>query len=185
MNNMNDNSVVFQNNEEESTRLLSQRTELLLKTYRKQKEKETVESLQPRIKVNEVLSSIAFIYERIRNVIAYKGEHLLRRNAIERILRRLLWRRESNPTMLSNTLIRELIWARYLENDTLPQGKIDEVSKIISKYLKLFGQRSDRQWRKWLLEIASCEIEETIVPSLFYIEAYTQAMYSWFQEHFD
>ncbi|EKD63982.1 MAG: hypothetical protein ACD_51C00113G0002, partial [uncultured bacterium] len=46
---------------------------------------------EPAIRVSEVLGTIAHIYERIRNIVEYKGEHVLRRNAIERILRRLLW----------------------------------------------------------------------------------------------
>ena len=88
------------------------------------------------IKVSDVLGSIAHLYEKIRNVVEYKGEHVLRRNAIERILKRLLWERSHHDTdHLSQVLIRELIWARYLPNDTVPKTKIKDISKVIKKYL--------------------------------------------------
>src|SRR3989344_7526426 len=45
----------------------------------------------PTIHVGEVLGSVSFLYEKARNAIDYKGEHLLRRNAIERILKRNYW----------------------------------------------------------------------------------------------
>jgi hypothetical protein len=43
------------------------------------------------IKVGTSLSFVVYLYEQVRNVIDNKSDHLLRRNAIERILRRLLW----------------------------------------------------------------------------------------------
>ena len=39
----------------------------------------------PKFKVGEALSSVASFYERLRYAVDYKKEHLLRRNAIERI----------------------------------------------------------------------------------------------------
>ena len=47
------------------------------------------EHIDGNIKVSEVFGGIARLYERLRTTVEYKGEHLLRRNAIERIIRRL------------------------------------------------------------------------------------------------
>ena len=56
----------------------------------RQLHKSALSQEQTTFKVNEVLGSLAHLYERIRNVVDYKGEHVLRRNAIERIIKRLL-----------------------------------------------------------------------------------------------
>ncbi len=167
--------------------------EELFTAYKEQAAKEAARAPEPTIRVSEVLGSIAFIYERIRNVIDYKGEHLLRRNAIERIIKRHLRERPSaEPQKLALSLIRELIWARYLKNDTIPKSKAIEVGKILSKYSYLLnrvvgkgnGSKYANEWREWLLGVASCEIEEALAPSLFYIDAYVRAMFRWFKNNF-
>ena len=50
---------------------------------------------EPTVQVSEVLGGLARLYERIRTTVEYKGEHVLRRNAIERILKRLVWQEKS------------------------------------------------------------------------------------------
>src|SRR3989344_4916078 len=92
------------------------------------------------LKVSEVLGGLARLYERIRTTVEYKGEHVLRRNAIERILKRLIWEKgnlisDANVDKLSENLIKELIWARYLKNDSIAKVKISQVSRAINKYL--------------------------------------------------
>lgn len=141
------------------------------------------------LKVSDVLGNIAFLYERIRNVIEYKGEHVLRRNAIERILKRLLWENPAHDSdRIAHTLLRELIWARYFPNDTLPKHAIKEISKIINKYLYLLGlllkqkNQPQNQLKEWIWGVASCEIEESIDPSQR--EPYVTIMYHWFRAHF-
>ncbi|KPJ70985.1 hypothetical protein AMJ51_00375 [Microgenomates bacterium DG_75] len=198
---MNKKQTLYQGKKRKTPSLkFSQRSPLsraandLLSTYEKQYEKASISSTQPRIRVGQVLGSVAFTYEKIRNVFDYKGEHLLRRNAIQRILRRLIWERgNTDPPALANSLTRELIWARYFENETIPQNKVDEIAKIIAKYLELLNlvtkkekrNKKNNDWRDWVLGIASCEIEECLVPELFTIEAYSQAMFFWFKENFD
>ena len=87
-----------------------------------------------RIKVDSFASKIAFIYEKIRNAIDYKEEHLLRKNAIDRVL----WRRlnlKFSTDNIGNSLIKELIRAGYLENNLIPASKSEEVESIINKYI--------------------------------------------------
>lgn len=196
---MENNKTIFSSEEKPSPVVskgeLSLAVVELLGAYKEQAAKEAAKAPEPTIRVSEVLGSVAFIYERIRNVIDYKGEHLLRRNAIERVIKRRLWEKPTIETKkLANSLIRELIWARYLKNDTIPKSKADEVGQILSKYLTLLnrivgrgrgGSKFANEWRDWILGIASCEIEETLAPSLFYISAYVRAMYRWFRVNFD
>lgn len=142
------------------------------------------------IRVSEVLGTIARLYERIRNTIEYKGDQVLRRNAIERILKRLLWERSSSDTeRLGQILIRELIWARYIPNDSLPKSKIGAVAKTINKYLYFLdlmsqkgGALSRDQLRTWVWGVASCEIEEIIDPNRR--EPYVELMNQWFTTHY-
>jgi len=142
------------------------------------------------IRVSEVLGNIALLYEKIRNVVEYKGEHVLRRNAIERILKRLLWEHAGHDTQrIAQILLRELIWAHYLPNDFVPKSKVNEVAKIIGKYLYFLGKLSDRgtgispqKLREWVWGIASCEIEESVEASSR--ETYVELMYEWFMTYF-
>jgi len=97
----------------------------------------------PRIKVSDLISKMAFYYEKIRNSVDYKEEYLHRKNAILRILKRqtiihdAIAFKELQSEEISIHLITELIRAGYLPNNKIPETKIEEVLKIISKYLKL------------------------------------------------
>lgn len=153
--------------------------------------REHASSSQTTVRVSDILSAVAYFYERIRNVLEYRGEHVLRRNAIERILKRLLWEHAGHDMeRVANVLLRELIWARYIPNDTLPRSKSKEVAQVINKYLYLLGalrekgtSLADSTLKSWVWGVASCEIEEVI--DLSRREPYVRLMYAWFQDHFE
>ena len=117
-----------------------------------------------RIKVDSFASKIAFIYEKIRNAIDYKEEHLLRKNAIDRVL----WRRlnlKFSTDNIGNSLIKELIRAGYLENNLIPASKSEEVESIINKYIRIIELGSIKRRTtagvkmfKWLVSICACEV---------------------------
>ncbi|BCX14625.1 MAG: hypothetical protein KatS3mg088_308 [Patescibacteria group bacterium] len=112
-------------------------------------------------------STLAVIYESARNAVEFRADHLIRQAAIERILKRRLFLNQKSKK-LSELLIKELLWARYLKPESIPSSKVDEVSKIIDKYRFLLsyvgvnGSGKD-DLAKRILEIASCEIEERLV----------------------
>jgi len=119
--------------------------------------------------VSETVSAAASVYETIRNSLEYDEEHLLRRNAIRRILKRKLGEVES--AALAADLLRELIWARYLPNKAIPESKIGTLAAILEKYHPLFaaathttkeGQRS----HDWLLDVVSTEVEYVMSPPI-------------------
>ncbi len=118
-----------------------------------------------RIKVHAAVSRFAVLYERIRNAVDYKDDHLLRRAAIQRILKRQLIL-ESDPQSVAEQLIRELIGARYLANGELPETVYAEVALLIKKYLSVESTRagSKRQFI-WLRSILAVEIEEALVDA--------------------
>lgn len=129
------------------------------------------ETNEPTISVSRTVSAAAVIYEAARNAVEFRADHLIRRTAIERILKR---RFVTNPDGkgIAESLIRELLWARYLENNQVPIKKNDEVQKIIDKYvvfrdavLKNENLKEKGLVSQWLLQVVSCEIEECLKPS--------------------
>ncbi|MDP3837044.1 MAG: hypothetical protein Q8Q67_03005 [bacterium] len=143
----------------------------------------------PRLHVSTLVSKMAFFYEKIRNAVDYEEDHLLRKNAIARILKRqiviegLLKTQDTNT--LAQHLLEELIRARYLPNNTLPENKTKEVEIILEKYLQLKNEcllhfesglglsfdkgKAKNEMRErarlvgWILSMAACEIEENLV----------------------
>lgn len=183
-----------QSNGHDMSGVFSKEIVSLLNFYQKADFWKLAEYEGPRIKVGEVLSPVALAYERLRYAVDYKKEHLVRRNAIERILRRQLrgtW--EKKPEALAEAIIRELIWARYIKNDFYPVSKVDEIGEIVAKYLKLFNlipakinqKKEISFWKDWLTSIASCEIEESLDASLLSIDALSFATESWFEKRYD
>lgn len=112
---------------------------------------------QPKVHSRETISFFAFLYERLRNFVDYQEEHLLRRRAIQRSLaRRLLFPQPAKD--MASGLIFELIGARYIPNNTIPQAKILTTAKIIGKYLDLI--KLNTSLRDLLVSLAAREIEE-------------------------
>lgn len=136
--------------------------------YQSLQRKEDVETLH----VDEVASKVAGFYEKIRGVVDWKEEHLFRKTAIERMAkRRLIFRKNSEE--IAAPLIYELIRGGHFPNDKIPESKIEEVQKIINKYVFILDNASSSVKEKlkvrfydWILEIAACEIEETLAPPL-------------------
>ena len=71
-----------------------------------------------KISVNPVVAKVASWYEKLRNAMEYREEEVMLRAATERILRRLLLL-GGNAKTTAEPLVRELIWARYLENNSV------------------------------------------------------------------
>lgn len=124
------------------------------------------------VHVSEVVSRAAFFYEKIRNAVEFKDEHLLRKNAVERILKRR-WYEVMKGERIAEELLKELIRAGYLSNNSLPESKIDEVDEILNKYhdlLKLIKESGSSskpsEVSKWLIGLAAVEIEENIITNL-------------------
>lgn len=96
-------------------------------------------------------STLAFAYEKARNAVEYRDEHLIRQAAIERILKRRLFLNQSSDK-IAILLIKELTWARYIEPEPEDIIKREKFRNIIEKY------RTSEQ----LVGLCSCEIDELI-----------------------
>jgi hypothetical protein len=77
-----------------------------------------------------------------------------------------------NPTRsVAENLIRELLWARYFDPDTLGAKDIQVTQTIINKYLFLLNlmivgrNQADRDFLyRFLIDLLTCEIEENLNP---------------------
>src|SRR5581483_10801229 len=86
-------------------------------------------SLQPKegastIHVDEVAQKVAAFYEQIRTVIEWKEEHLMRRAAIIRKLKRRFIDLSSVDASAAESLVLELIRGGYFPNDSIEESKI-------------------------------------------------------------
>lgn len=157
-------------NQNPNTITLSPLVNALLEVYEKPEPIPTL-SEQQALKVSRTVSFFAFTYEKIRNSIEYRDDHLIRRAAIERILkRRLLLNAEGKN--VAEPIIKELLWARYLKNSSISETKIPLIQKIVNKYLLLRRElvpgrpaREVKNLEQFILDCLSCEIEETLAPS--------------------
>jgi hypothetical protein len=111
-------------------------------------------------------STLAVVYEAARNAVEFRSDHLIRQAAIVRILRRRLFLGQKSEK-LAPILIKELIWARYLKDDFVAVSKIEEIEGIINKYRIVSSLTEERIIGEWLLELAGCEIEESLVFNPF------------------
>ncbi len=132
----------------------------------------------PTIHVDEVASRVSAFYERIRGIIDWREEHLLKKSAIQRILKRRIMvgadlLKNDAKESISQPLVLDLIRGGHYPNDRLPETKIGEVQAAIEKYILILkntpqaesGERA-LDFYNWLLSVAACEIEE-ILSSAF------------------
>jgi len=167
-----------------SAQKLTKPVQEYIKTYKKALELENQEySLT--IHVDEIASKIAKLYEQVRQIIDWKEEHLVRRTAIQRIMKRRLISEisgiklaELNTAEMAEHLIMELIRGGHFTNDRIPNEKIVNVNRTLDKYLyilkndgiyKNFGAMNIKrkvQFYHWIVEIAASEIEEILDPAI-------------------
>ena len=133
------------------------------------------QSLSPKegttnIHVDEVASTVAAFYERVREVVDWREDHLMRRAAIERILKRRLLLLKGGEE-IGEPLVLELIRGGHFPNDRIPESKIREVQKLINKYvfiledaLSKLNEKERIRLYNWFIGVAACEIEEVLSP---------------------
>lgn len=119
------------------------------------------------IEVSRPASSAASLYEKVRVAVDYQEEHLLRRNAILRIVKRFV-NTEMDSQAKAQTLLTELIWAQYLPNEEVPRSLIVQLTPIFEKYHKILNaveaSNVDSYYSDWVLEVCSTELEYAITP---------------------
>ncbi len=137
----------------------------LIKTF----ENEDLINNDKKISVNMLVSKVASFYEKVRTAMDYGSEETILRRAIERILKRLLVLSEDSKK-LAEDLVRELIWAGYFKDSTVPESIINNVATSINLYLKLRSQVLKKRLiqntdaNQYILQLLSCEIDIILLP---------------------
>ena len=149
---------------------LSNFTKALMQTLRSIKPRARPDDLS-QLSVSQTVSFFALVYERVRNAVEFREDHLILRASIERIIKRRL---SLNPEGKGEgeNLLRELLWARYFDNGSLGGEDIIKTQSIIDKYLFLrrqivSGREAEMQQylNQFLFDILTCELEEMLKPA--------------------
>ena len=118
---------------------LSEATKKLITQYSLTRKQGTEIPTAGTIHVDEVALRVAAFYEHIRTIVDWKEEHLMRRAAIIRKLKRKFFDLELNNFSetgnVAESLVLELIRGGHFPNDTIEESKINDVQKIINKYI--------------------------------------------------
>ncbi len=117
---------------------------------------------------------LARVYEIARNALEYRADHLVRRAAIERILRRQLVF-TADATKLARELLLELKWARYVNDADIKVLTEADLAEILEKFIRTLGDRKID--KDWVVGLASAEIEEKINPNRDYQQFTTFAFH--------
>jgi len=151
------------------TIVLSQYTQAVLDTFKTAKKRVRPDDISA-LSVSQTVSFFALVYERVRNAVEYREDHLILRASIERILRRR-FSLNSDGRGEAENLLRELLWARYFDNGVLGSEDSETVQKLINKYVLLRRQMvvgRDSELRiyldQFLMDLLTCEVEETLKP---------------------
>ena len=130
------------------------------------------------ISVNPLVAELATWYEKLRTAMDYRADEVLLRSAIERILKRRLMM-GGNGKSVAAPLIRELVWARYFPDSSIPESVVIKVEEEIDLYLQMEVEINNKQSLRsndlkqrinkglvseWILQLLSCEIEDILEP---------------------
>ncbi|PIZ62270.1 hypothetical protein COY16_04805 [Candidatus Roizmanbacteria bacterium CG_4_10_14_0_2_um_filter_39_13] len=155
---------------------LSTVTNNLLSAFHSIKQKPPTDEFT-KLSVSQTVSFLALVYEKVRNAIEYREDHLIRRAAIERILKRRL-SLNSEAKGEAENILRELMWARYFPNGSLGAQDIQEIQHILDRYINIRKQLLTGRIYKtkafladFLLQLVTAEIEEHLSPAISQQEA--------------
>ncbi len=139
-----------------------------------------IKSIKPRSKpdeyskitVSRAVSFFAILYEKVRNAIEYRDDHLVRRAAIERIAKRRLSMGSKGDGEGEN-ILKELLWARYFPADSMSETDIVSLQNIIDTYIAMRDSivpgrdgKTGKYLDDFLFDMMTCEIEEVLSQDL-------------------
>ena len=113
----------------------------------------------PYISFEQLTGRFGALYEKVRSLVDYKDYHVIRRNAIRRMLKRQLYI-ERKPNS-GGALLRELVSSGYLPNNKVPEAKAINLQNIIRKWMALEREGLSITLS---LDFASIEIEQFLFP---------------------
>lgn len=113
------------------------------------------------IESDEFAAKLAKVYEKVRRVIDWKEENLIRRSAIERILKRTLLSEISgigqsslDAEIITGPLVQEMVRSGYFSNKQISKNKIPLAKQSLAKYIYIINN-SPFSGKRYLSEITS------------------------------
>ena len=123
-----------------------------------------------KISVNILVSKVVSYYEKLRTAMDYGGEETILRRTIERTLKRMLFL-DAAPNSIAQDLVRELIWAGYFADATVPESIVIKVATSITLYLKLKNEILAKKLLpkvdiySYIVQLLSCDIDTILLPN--------------------
>lgn len=119
----------------------------------------TTEETGPFVSVEQLTGRFGVLYEKLRSLVDYKEQHVIRQSAIRRMLKRQLYI-ERKPNS-GAALLRELVSSGYLPNNKIPEAKAIDIQNIIRKWMAFEREGLSISLS---LDFASIEIERFLFP---------------------
>lgn len=123
-----------------------------------------------KITVNPVISEVASWYEKLRTAMDIREEEVILRGSIERIVKRRILLGGTGKT-IAGPLVRELIWARYFPDASVPETIVGQVEKTIDLHMRLrdtIGKKhkiSQSGFDDWFYHLLSSDLVEILAPN--------------------
>lgn len=144
-------------------RPLSTLGEVLIASF----EGDFVKPQEGNVSVNPLIAKVASWYEKLRNAMDYREEEVILRAAIERIIKRRLLLGGAGKNV-AEPLIRELVWARYFEDNIISETVVEKVAHKIDLFLqlrtKISGEFPEKTVNEWTYQLLSCDIVYLLNP---------------------
>ncbi len=132
-------------------------------------ENKEIADTDKKITVNVLVSKVAFWYEKLRTAMDYGTEETVLRRAIERILKRRLVL-DADGKSLAEILVRELVWAGYFADSTVPESIIKKVASSVNLHLRLKNAIISKKTLRgdnvpeFVIQLLSCDIYTILLP---------------------
>jgi hypothetical protein len=122
-----------------------------------------------RITVNPIVTKFASWYEKLRNAMEFREDEVILRATIERILKRRLLLGGNGKTT-ARSLVKELLWARYLPDNGIGESVATQIEEVIDLYLTLRlrilakHRFSESVINDWIYDLMSSDIQYILNP---------------------
>lgn len=122
-----------------------------------------------KLTVNPIVTKFASWYERLRNAMEFREDEVILRATIERILKRRLLLGGNGKTT-ARSLVKELLWARYLPDHEVGETTVHQIEEVIDLYLQLRlriiakHRIPDRIINDWTYDLMSADIQYILNP---------------------
>ncbi len=144
-------------------RPLSTLGEVLIASF----EGDFVKPQEGNVSVNPLIAKVASWYEKLRNAMDYREEEVILRAAIERIIKRRILLGAVGKNV-AEPLVRELVWARYFEDNIISESVVEKVAQKIDVFLqlrsKISGEFSEKTVNEWMYQLMSSDIVYLLNP---------------------